>query len=234
MVSSLSWIRVVISFDSAQEWSESATRTGTTLCYHKDSTLITSLEVVMIESAKSGEFKLGRLAGLDISATSSAIIGALVLWIILSAFAYFVLKRSLGTATIGGLAAVILHEFGELWHQLGHSWAARSTGHPMTGIRFGFLGVLSTALYPADEEKLSPGIHIRRALGGPLASLVLSAIALIIFLAVANGRSGGTLWWLALFFFLENFLVYTLEVFVPLGFNDASTILHWLRQPAAK
>jgi hypothetical protein len=188
----------------------------------------------MNATAKATEFKLGRLAGLDISATPSAIVGALVLWIILSAIAYFILKLPLGTALIGGLAAVILHEIGELWHQLGHSWAARSTGHPMTGIRFGFLGVLSTALYPADEEKLPPTIHIQRALGGPLASLVMSGVALIIFLIIANGRSGGTLWWLALFFFLENLFVFTLEVFVPLGFNDASTILHWMRQRTAK
>ncbi len=26
----------------------------------------------------------------------------------------------------------------------------------------------------------------------------------------------------------------TLEVFLPLGFNDASTLLHWLRQRQAK
>lgn len=183
---------------------------------------------------KANEFKLGRLAGLDISATPSAIVGALALWIILSGIALLILKLPVGTAIIGGLAATILHFFSELWHQLGHSWAARSTGYPMTGIRFGFLGVLSTVLYPKDEPALPPKTHIRRALGGPIASLLMSAVALIIYLIIANGRSGGTLWWLAVFFLFENFVVFTLEVFVPLGFNDASTILHWLRQPSAK
>jgi hypothetical protein len=47
---------------------------------------------------------------------------------------------------------------------------------------------------------------------------------------INTSRSGGTLWWLALFFFLENFVVFTLEVFLPLGFNDGSTLLYWLRR----
>jgi hypothetical protein len=37
-------------------------------------------------------------------------------------------------------------------------------------------------------------------------------------------------WLLALFFTLENLLVFTAQVFVPLGFNDGSTILYWWRR----
>ncbi len=187
----------------------------------------------MNESSKVREFKLGKLAGIDITATPSAIIGAIVLWIILSAIGLRI-GLSLGNAIVGGLAATILHFVANLWHQLGHAWAANSTGHPMIGIRFGFLGVLASDIYPTDEGEIPPSIHIRRALGGPLSSLVLSAVALIIFLAINMGRSGGTIWWLALFFFLENFVVFTLEIFLPLGFNDASTVLHWMRRQQSK
>jgi hypothetical protein len=188
----------------------------------------------MDSATKQAEYKLGRLANLDITATFSALVGTLILWGILSAIAFLVLKLPAGTAIIGGLAATILHQIAELWHQLGHAWAARRTGYPMTGIRFGFLGVLSSALYPPDEPALPPDVHIRRALGGPLASLVMSVIAAIIFLVINTSRSGGTLWWLALFFFLENFIVFTLQVFVPLGFNDASTLLYWMRKRQTK
>jgi hypothetical protein len=157
-----------------------------------------------------------------------AIVGAIVLWIVLSGIG-LLLKLPVGNAIIGGLVATILHFGSELWHQLGHGWAARSTGYPMTGIRFGFLGVLSVALYPTDEAKLAPMIHIRRALGGPLASLVMSGVALIIFLVIRTSYSGGTVWWVAFFFLFDNFVVLTLQAFVPLGFNDGSTILHWWR-----
>jgi len=185
---------------------------------------------------KSNEFKLGKVAGLELSATPSALIASLILWVILAAVAYLLpypYHTTLLGAIIGGFAAVILHHLSDLWHQLGHSWAARNVGHPMIGIRFGFLGLLSADIYPADEGELPAGVHIRRALGGPLASLAMSVVAGIIFL-VLNGRGYGALWLLSLFFFLENFVVFTLEIFLPLGFNDASTVLHWLRQPAKK
>lgn len=187
----------------------------------------------MNQAAKGGEFKLGRLMGLDISATPSAIVGTIVLWIALSAIGYWLIGLTLGNAIIGGLAATLLHHLASLVHQLGHTFAARSTGHPMSGIRFGYLGILTTSLYPPDEGELPAALHIRRALGGPLGSLVMSIVAAIIFLLINTGRSGGTVWWLALYFFLDNFVLYTLEVFVPLGFNDASTILRW-RQAGQK
>ncbi len=180
-------------------------------------------------STAKTEWKLGKLAGQEISATPAAIVGGAVLWAVLSAIAYWGLKLPIGTAILGGLAATALHFFSELWHQLSHAFSARRTGHPMSGIRFGFLGVLSSGLYPPDEGELPPAVHIRRALGGPIGSFVLSIVAAILFLAVNSIRSGGTLWWLSLFLLLENFFVFTLEVFVPLGFNDASTILHWSR-----
>ncbi len=182
----------------------------------------------MNTSTARKEFKLGRLAGLSVSATPSVIVGFVVLWIALSAIAYVLIKIPLGNAILGGLAATLLHFFTDLVHQLGHSVAARSTGHPMTGIRFGFLGILSSSLYPPDEGDLPAGVHIRRALGGPLASFAMAIVAAILFLVISSTRSGGTVWWLAVFFFLDN-LVIALQVFVPLGFNDASTILHWMR-----
>ena len=79
---------------------------------------------------------------------------------------------------IGAVMAVVLHWASEFVHQLGHAWAARRVGYPMTGIRF--WGVLSTSLYPSDELPLPAALHIRRALGGPMASLLLSVAAALL------------------------------------------------------
>jgi hypothetical protein len=71
-------------------------------------------------------------------------------------------------------------------------------------------------------------VHIRRALGGPIASLILSFFAWA--LMVATRIDGGPLWWVAVFFLAENAIVFTLQAFVPLGFNDGSTLWYWLRR----
>jgi len=174
--------------------------------------------------AKS-RIKLGKLMGLSISADPSALITSLLLWVILSAVALLLLNRSFLVAITSGLIAIILHWIAVVWHQLGHAWAARRTGHPMVGMTM--WGALSSSLYPPDEEPLPRPIHIQRALGGPLASLVLTVLAAIPLLVLTQGT---TAWWLAFFFFLDNLLVFTLGSFLPLGFTDGSTLLQWRKQ----
>jgi hypothetical protein len=36
--------------------------------------------------------------------------------------------------------------------------------------------------------------------------------------------------WVPLTVFLDNFFVFTLGAFIPLGFNDVSTIIYWMRR----
>ena len=167
--------------------------------------------------------KLGQVAGLKLSALPSAIIGSIVLWVVLSGVAILLLKLSLVSAVIGGLMAVALHWTSEVVHQTGHAWAARHVGYPMTGIRF--WGVLSTSLYPSNVPSLPTAIHIRRALGGPAASLLSSAIVALAALALRS--VGGVLWWLAVFFCVDSFFVMTLGALIPLGFNDGGTLMQW-------
>jgi hypothetical protein len=166
--------------------------------------------------------KLGRLWGLDISALPSAIASFFLVWVVLSGVA-LPLGLSVGEAILGGLLGAILHWCGETLHQLGHAWAARQTGYPMTGVRFWW--ALSSSIYPADEPPLPRVTHVRRAVGGPVASAVVSLFSGIVALALALGSAGGLVWWLALFFFLDNLLVFTLGSLLPLGFTDGSTLL---------
>jgi hypothetical protein len=168
-------------------------------------------------------YELGRLAGLRLTAGPSAVVGSAVLWALLSGVAAGALGVPPVAAIAGGLVAVLLHWGSDIVHQLGHAWVARVSGHPMIGIRLWWL--LSASIYPRDEGPLPAAVHIRRALGGPVASLLLTVIAAVI--ALAFRPVGGVYWWVALFFFLDNLLVLTLGAFVPLGFTDGSTLLHW-------
>jgi len=170
------------------------------------------------------DYSLGSLAGLRISAAPAAAGGSLALLVILAAAALVGLRWPPGQALLGGLLAVLLHWAGVFAHQFGHAWAARSTGFPMTGIRLGALGVLSTSLYPAEEPDLPAAVHIRRALGGPFASLLLAlAAGIIAFL----WRGGGPAWAAWLFFTLDNLVILGLGSFLPLGFTDGGTLMRW-------
>jgi hypothetical protein len=174
------------------------------------------------------ERKLGTLAGLQLTMIPAAVIGSIALYVI-AVVLMAIFNIPIGSALFGGLIVVVLHWLSELVHQLGHAWAARRTGYPMTGVRFGALAVFATSLYPPDEPPLPAKVHIRRALGGPIFSAWLSSIAFIVILMTA--RSIDALWSFVLwFFFLENLFVMTLQVFIPLGFNDGGTIWHWIRQ----
>jgi Zn-dependent protease len=171
-------------------------------------------------------YRLGRLAGLELSYRRSIFPVFIVLWVILSAVGVWILDLPLMSALIGGLVAALLHYGSELWHQLGHAAAARRTGYPMNGVLF-WAG-LSTSLYPKKEGDLPGRIHIYRALGGPIGSFGLSLAAGL--LALALKATGGAAYWAAIFLCLDNLLVFSLGALLPLGFTDGSTLLYWMKK----
>jgi hypothetical protein len=171
-------------------------------------------------------YELGRLASLRLTAGPSAIVGSALLWVALGTIGLW-LGAPVGAAIGGGLLAVLLHWGSDIVHQLGHARAARATGHPMIGIRLWWL--LTASVYPRDEGPLPAAVHIRRALGGPIASLLLTLLAGAVALALRS--AGGVPLWLALFVFLDNLLVLTLGALLPLGFTDGSTLLRWWGKP---
>ena len=174
------------------------------------------------------EYKLGKVAGLRLSATPAALAGSILLFVALFGVAIGILRLTVGESMIGSLAAVVLHWSAALAHQLGHARAARRTGYPMSGVRFGAMGLLGASLFPHDEPELPAAVHIRLAWGGPTGSFFVSILAAIFVLLSLNSR--GVSFWLAVFFFLDNFLVFTLGSLLPLGFTDGSTLLEWWRK----
>lgn len=177
--------------------------------------------------------ELGHFAGLRLTAHPSAVITLLLMWAVLSVVGVGLLSLPVGAAVVGGLVAAVLHYASELVHQLGHSIAARQTGYPMSGVAF--WGPLGLSVYPKDEPALPGRLHIKRALGGPLLSLVLTVVAGLLYLYASGTFTIGdaephlapVMTWVSLFFFLDNLLVFTLGAFLPLGFTDGSTILRW-------
>lgn len=173
------------------------------------------------------KFVFGKLYGLEISAKPSAFVGFVGLWLGLGALGYFVIGLTAFESVVGGLVCAFLHFLSELFHQLGHAGAARRTGYPMRGVRF--FWILGASLYPRDEPPLPGKTHIRRALGGPAVSFIVSVIAFLSLMIAQSG--GGLFFWIALWFFLDNFLFFFLGAFLPLGFTDGSTILNWWGKP---
>jgi small basic protein len=69
---------------------------------------------------------------------------------------------------------------------------------------------------------------VRRALGGPIMSLIGAIVAVVI--AWLMSSAGSPYIWIAVFAVLDNFLIFTLGAFLPLGFTDGSTLLRLWRE----
>jgi hypothetical protein len=170
----------------------------------------------------------GNLFGIQIDILPLTFVGVFALWFGFSLIAFFCVRIPFYESSLIGLFAAFLHYIFEFIHTLGHAYAAKRTGYPMTGIVFGMLAIFAKTLYPRDEPDLPAKIHIRRALGGPIISGFLAIIFYLIFPIWRGNWS-----WLGLFALLENIFVFTLQVFLPLGFNDGSTILNNLRKKSS-
>ncbi|MHB8507059.1 MAG: hypothetical protein ACYDGR_00210 [Candidatus Dormibacteria bacterium] len=176
--------------------------------------------------ARDPVFTVGRVGGLDVSFSRGAVPGSLVLWVLYALVGRLAFDKRAGSAVRGGLVLVALHWLAEYLHNLGHAAAARSVGYPMTGVRMGDHLLFGTSLYPDDEPELPPDTHIKRALGGPFGSLGVAAAGSAASLVSAGTEVG----WVPTVFALENLLVFTLGNVVPVGFNDASTIIREMKR----
>jgi hypothetical protein len=91
-----------------------------------------------------------------------------------------------------------------------------------------FVGPLGVSVYPKNEGILPAETHIQRALGGPVFSFLLTlgmGMAAILLRYV-----GGLPFFLAVFSFLDNLLVFTIGALLPLDFTDGGTLLTWWGQ----
>lgn len=167
---------------------------------------------------------IGHIMGVKISLKTPGILSSIGLWLLFAGLGYGLLQLPLISALLAGFGAMLLHWFSDLWHQLGHAYIARSVGYPMKGLRFHW-GLIAS-IYPHNEPTLPAHIHIKRALGGPIATILLTLVAGILMGLLTP--MGGIINYLSQFFFWENLLFFFFGAFLPLGFTDGSTLLKWL------
>jgi hypothetical protein len=167
--------------------------------------------------------KLVEPLGLEVKARPSALLSLFAIWTVLSFLAAKLLKWKPEMAILSGFSASLIHFASEFWHQLGHAQAAEQTGYPMSGMEY--RGPIAISQYPDNEGMLSADVHIQRALGGPIFSLLLTIVSGAI--ALLLRPKGGPALILVLFTFVDNLLVFTVGALLPLGFTDGSTLLHW-------
>lgn len=167
--------------------------------------------------------------GTQLQTSQSGFLAALALWLVLTLVGWQLLDMEVGTAVIFGFLGTLLHFVATMGHHLGHAYAAHRVGYPMSFIRPWYL--LATERYPKNEPTLPAEIHIKRALGGPAASLLLSFLSLIFILLLNRGTLA---YYLAFFSLLDNFLIFFLGSLLPLGFTDGSTLLYWTRHKQAQ
>lgn len=164
-----------------------------------------------------------KIAGIAIQLNRSWFIGCLILALFLLGLAWVWLPLPTGARLVFTAVAFCLHWASELTHQLGHAWVAKRLGYPMERIRAWYL--LAAGLYPANEPALPAETHIKRALGGPVTSLLLGLAGSVV--ALGLRPLGGLAYYLALFFTFENLFFFCLGSLLPLPFTDGGTLRYW-------
>ena len=168
------------------------------------------------------EIRLFSFYGLTVTLIPAFFAGSAILLVLFSLIGTLALGLPVTQSVIGAVLATTLMWMSELIHQFGHAVAARAVGHPMVGISLGRFLFLGGSVYPTDEGDLSPTVHLRRATGGPVASLIVSAI--LIPIALGLQLSGGMRFAVAGFLFGLNLLVYMMEGLLVVGFNDGEVL----------
>ncbi len=164
------------------------------------------------------------LFGLEVSVMASA--AALTMVLMVAAAGLRLMRGGSLLGAVGfGLGVAVVHTGSCLGHHLGHAFAARLTGFPMQGIVAKDL--IWRSAYPQNEPILPSLVHAKRALGGPAASLVLTGVSVVAWLATRAGPI--ELRRLMLVAMIDTGVVFSLGSLLPLGFTDGSTLLNLLR-----
>jgi hypothetical protein len=163
------------------------------------------------------------LFGLEIRGQRSATISFGVLTIVLAIVARVMFPTMTGLdMLVAGLLASAIHWLSIYLHHFGHYLASLRVNHPMIGIQLYY--VLGRSLYPPNERPLSAMTHIRRAIGGPLLSLGVAIVFLVLWNVFSFSSVFSFVFW---FGFFTNLFVFALGALIPLPFSDGGTILHY-------
>lgn len=134
-----------------------------------------------------GSIRLGTIAGIEISLhVSWLIIVVLLTWSLATGwFASLYPGWSPSVYWTVSLCASLLLFGSVLAHELAHSLVARARGLPVKNITLFIFGGVSNI----EREPQGPGVEFQMALAGPLTSLVMGGLALLLLRAIQGGTS---------------------------------------------
>jgi Zn-dependent protease len=130
-----------------------------------------------------GTFKVGTIAGSDVLVSSSWFVVAVLIAIIVAP-AVDSAEPGLGAwKYVAGLAFAVILYLSVLVHEASHAFVARSYGFPVTSITLHFLGGMTAV----EGEARKPRQEFFIAVVGPLTSIAVGALALVIRPVVPDG-----------------------------------------------
>lgn len=134
-----------------------------------------------------GSFRLGRIAGIDIYIHFSLLIILVFLtWSLATGwFAQLYPGWSTVTYWIVSLIAAVLLFVSVLLHELAHSVVARARGLPVKNIILFIFGGVSNL----QQEPQSPGVEFQMAVVGPVVSLLIGGLSLLLFVALRGSSA---------------------------------------------
>jgi Zn-dependent protease/predicted transcriptional regulator len=166
-----------------------------------------------------GNFTIGRFGGVEVRLNWSLIaVFALIAWSL--AEGVFPSQNpglSHGTHIAMGIVAALLFLASILLHELGHSWVARREGIEVDSITLWLFGGVSQL----KGRFTSPGAEFRVAISGPLVSIVLGVLFVLIAVAQPPSYVDGVAAWL-------GYINLILAVFnlLPASPLDGGRVLH--------
>lgn len=134
-----------------------------------------------------GSLRIGTIAGIEISLhVSWLIIIVLLTWSLATGwFAALYPGWSPSVYWVVSLGASVLLFASVLAHELAHSLVARARGLPVKNITLFIFGGISNI----EQEPQHPGVEFQMALVGPLTSLFIGGLALLLLWATRGGTS---------------------------------------------
>ena len=134
-----------------------------------------------------GSLRLGSIAGIDIYVNFSWLIILVFLTWSLATGWFPQLYHGWSSATywIVSLIAAVLLFVSVLLHELAHSMVARARGLPVKNITLFIFGGVSNL----EQEPASAGVEFQMAVVGPVVSLVIGGVCLLLFAALRNSNS---------------------------------------------
>jgi Zn-dependent protease len=130
-----------------------------------------------------GSFRIGSIGGVDVYVRASWLVIAVIISILLAPQVEDVEPGLGGFKYVAGLAFAVLLYLSVLLHEISHALMAKRFGLPVRSISLQFLGGMTEI----EGEAATPGQEFKIAVVGPLTSIAVGVVALLVALVVPDG-----------------------------------------------